>query len=73
MSYYVYENWRAQGHYMKVHLSHCGQCNGGEGAHPGAGNLNGKWHGPFGTLQEATTAAHTVTDNVSNCQHCLKG
>jgi len=73
MSYHVYENWRAQGHYAKVHLSHCGQCKNGQGTHPGAGNSNGKWHGPFVSLNEATVAAHKASRIVSNCQHCLKG
>lgn len=73
ISYHVYENWRAQGHYAKVHLSHCGQCKNGQGTHPGAGNSNGKWHGPFASLNEATAAAHKASRVVSNCQHCLKG
>ncbi len=73
MNYYVYENWRAKGHYFKVHRAECGSCNGGQGVHPDAGQQNGTWHGPFASLDEAVAQARAKTGDVSACQRCLRG
>ena len=46
MTYRVYENWRAQGHYTKIHRSECGSCKNGQGIYPDLGHENGAWNGP---------------------------
>jgi len=57
MDYYVYENWTAEKKAV-IHKGLCGNCNDGKGCHPNPlGNRNGKWHGPFNTLEEAESAA----------------
>ena len=72
MTYRVYENWRAQGHYTKIHRSECGSCKNGQGVHPNSGHENGAWHGPFASLHEATTQARAKSSEVSACQRCLR-
>ena len=73
MAYHVYENWVAEGHKARVHRSTCSFCNGGKGIHPHAGPRNGKWHGPFGGLEEALAAAAKSGGRVSSCKVCLPG
>ena len=68
MTYHIYENWRAQGHYMKIHQSDCGSCKNGHGVHPDAGVQNGTWHGPFHSLHDAESEARAKNTNVSTCQ-----
>lgn len=70
MSYYIYENWRAEGHKARIHLSSCPYCNDGEGFHPGASDQNGKWHGPLRTFQSAREAAQDIGARVRQCRHC---
>ena len=71
MTYYVYENWRADGHKAKIHLATCPYCNDGKGIHPGSSNKNGQWHGPYNDFQFASDKAQRVGTNVSVCKHCL--
>jgi len=69
-TYHVYENWRAEGHKARIHVSHCPSCNNGEGVHPGSGDDNGRWHGPFKTFQEAFEAAENSGRHISECKRC---
>ena len=60
MSYYVYENWRAENKAV-IHTGFCGNCNNGRGCHENPlGDRNGRWHGPFDTLDEARRAAQNT-------------
>ena len=70
MDYYVYENWRADDGKAKIHTADCSHCKQGQGKNPDAGTDNGRWLGPFDTLQKATNAAQATDRKVSNCQHC---
>ncbi|WP_210241856.1 hypothetical protein, partial [Mesorhizobium sp. B2-6-7] len=45
MDYYIYENWTHDR--GRIHRSDCGFCNEGHGTQAGAGDRNGRWHGPF--------------------------
>jgi len=57
MPFYVYENWTAE-HKAVVHTGRCGYCNDGKGCHRlKLGKKNGRWLGPFPTLEKAWTAA----------------
>ena len=57
MSYYIYENWRAENKAV-IHTGACGNCNNGKGCHENPlGDANGQWHGPFETLTEAERIA----------------
>lgn len=57
MDYWVYENWTAESKAV-IHEGSCGNCNQGKGCHANPlGNRNGRWHGPFGVLSHANTAA----------------
>ena len=71
MSYYMYENWTAEGHKARLHVGDCSFCKNGMGIHPDAGERNGKWHGPFTEYDQAMQAAQATGGNVSNCQRCL--
>jgi len=68
MTYHVYENWTV--HKAKVHFSDCSFCNNGKGIHPDAGTNNGRWLGPFPTLDEALHAAQATGEPVSKCKFC---
>jgi len=68
MTYHVYENWTV--HKARVHFSDCSFCNHGKGIHPDAGPNNGRWHGPFATLDEALHAAQITGEPVSKCKFC---
>ncbi len=71
MSFYVYENWQAEGHKAIVHRAECPSCNNGRGIHPDASEDNGCWHGAFGTFQEALTAARRTGARVARpCRRC---
>ena len=70
MTYYVYENWRAEGHKARIHFSNCPSCNDGVGVHPDASDENGQWLGPFETFQDAFEAAQRTEGQVSACQRC---
>jgi len=57
MSYWVYENWRAEQKAV-IHRGNCGHCKDGRGCHDNPlGNSNGRWHGPFYTIEDAERAA----------------
>lgn len=45
MRYWLYENWQAHGHGVRVHASSCSYCNDGQGVHKTDNETNGKWHG----------------------------
>lgn len=68
MTYHIYENWTV--HKAKVHFSDCSFCNNGKGIHPNAGPNNGRWLGPFATLDEALQAAQATGEPVSKCKFC---
>ena len=57
MSYHIYENWTAE-HKAVIHEESCGNCKYGKGCHENRlGNRNGKWHGPFSSIEEAERVA----------------
>lgn len=68
MTYHVYENWTV--HKAKIHLSDCSFCNNGKGIHPDAGTSNGRWLGPFATLDAALRAAQATGEPISKCKFC---
>jgi hypothetical protein len=68
MTYYVYENWTAKDKAV-IHRGTCGYCNDGRGCHKNPlGNRNGRWHGPFDSLEEAKRAAQNTGRTVQI--HC---
>lgn len=57
MVFWVYENWIAESKAV-IHGADCAFCNNGAGAGRNTrGAKNGKWHGPFPSLDDAETAA----------------
>lgn len=66
--FWVYENWRADGHKAKVHQSLCGHCSMGLKESSGE---NDKWHGPFLKLDDALQAANQTGANVTTCLKCI--
>ena len=69
ISYYVYENWKAEKK-AKIHYGHCSYCNYGKGIHPEAGTRNGSWLGPFVSFSDAEQAAENTGRPVSVCKVC---
>ncbi len=56
--FFVYENWAAGPHKAVLHRSTCGQCNSGKGRPTGHDANHSRWHGPYGTANEAREASH---------------
>lgn len=70
VQYWVYENWTHEK--AMIHEGRCSYCNDGRGIHGGSGNRNGRWHGPFGSRNEAERkAAATGRQLVRACKSCL--
>lgn len=53
--FFAYENWRAHGHRLTIHVADCRFCNGGRGLAGGTRADNGRWH-RLGTLSSAVAA-----------------
>lgn len=68
--YWVYENWRAQGHKAVVHRSTCAFCNDGAGLSGGTRSDNGRWLGAFEAEEDAKAAA-TGTGGVVSIHRCV--
>lgn len=70
MSYYIYENWRAEKKVV-IHTSKCSMCNNGKGIHVDASDSNGQWHGPFKTFKDAVSFAEGCQDRkIKFCKIC---
>jgi hypothetical protein len=67
--YFVYENWVAENKAV-IHLGTCSSCNQGKGVHPNSGKDNGRWLGPFPTLESAENAALATGRPVKRCKKC---
>jgi len=70
VSFYIYENWVAEGHKARIHFGHCSYCKFGHGIHETTNERNGRWLGPYNTLQEALVSAQNTGGVVSKCKHC---
>jgi hypothetical protein len=68
--YYIYENWVAEGHRARIHRNTCSYCRDGKGVHAHSGTQNGRWHGPFPTVDAAQQVADATGGNVSRCKRC---
>ena len=69
-TFFVYENWQAEGHKARVHRGSCPSCNYGKGIHPEASEEHGRWHGPFDALNDAVVLANRSGGVVSFCKRC---
>ena len=68
MSYWVYENWVAESKAV-VHDGACRFCNEGQGTGRNLrGDRNGRWHGAYGSVAEASTAASATGRPVRLCR-----
>jgi hypothetical protein len=60
MAFWVYEHWTEEPKAI-VHAGSCGQCHDGRGRDVNRrGDPDGRWHGPFPTLEEAHQAAQAT-------------
>lgn len=73
MTFYVYENWRADDKAV-VHRADCSFCNSGKGTVRGTlGDVNGKWHGPFESEEKALRYAESLhREKTGCCGICLR-
>ena len=69
-TYWVYENWRAQGHKAVVHRATCRHCNNGRGQNGGTDPSNGRWHGPFASAALAEAKAQMTGGYTRSCGFC---
>jgi hypothetical protein len=70
--YWAYENWVASGHHVRIHRAHCGFCNHGTGIFGGGTTPNGRWHGPFRTLEEAREVGMRPGVEIFGCLRCMQ-
>ena len=59
--FFIYENWAAGPRKIVLHRATCGQCSHGKGRPSGHELNHARWHGPYPSLTEARSAAHTMT------------
>jgi hypothetical protein len=72
MSFWVYENKIHK--YASLHEAKCSFCGDGHGLHGGGLTPSGMWHGPFGALDDAKTAAiRTGQPDLRSCSLCVGG
>ena len=74
MRYYAYENWRANGHLVKIHVSECSFCNTGRGLAGGTRPDNGQWL-DLGECRGKERAKQKARDLIKArdsqfCRHC---
>ena len=72
-AFWVYENWRADGHRATIHTADCSHCKGGVGQSGGTAATNGRWLGPFDNLASADAAGLRAGADGKRCGHCLRG
>lgn len=65
--YYVYENWVAEGHKVRIHRASCSFCNNGRGIHNTDSTRNGRWHGPFSYVEDIYRSFFQVREKISKC------
>ena len=64
MTYYLYRNWVADKKAV-IHRASCGHCNGGKGGHRNLlGDKNGKWFGPYPTIEAAQKEARQTYEGI---------
>ncbi len=71
MHLYVYQNWRVESKpRATIHFATFSFCNNGKGIHPNADTSNGRWHGPFGTVEQARLPMEDRGVRVRCCGRC---
>ena len=69
MTYWIYED--VVTNRARVHESTCPYCKDGQGTR-GSRLSNNRWHGPYTTLDEATSVALKMERrDTKGCGHCL--
>ena len=72
VTYWIYENWVAENKAV-IHVGTCRHCNDGAGHGTNVrGNRNGRWSGPFATLEQAQAAA-VRTGRPVRTDRCVAG
>ena len=71
MTFHIYENWRAGTHKAVVHHATCPFCNHGQGLRGGTDPENGRWHGPYASLDEARHAQQQFRVDQRTEHHCV--
>lgn len=59
--FFIYESWLAGPHKIVLHRASCGQCGHGKGRPAGHDVNHARWHGPYGNVAEARSAAQSMT------------
>jgi hypothetical protein len=70
MRYYVYENYPTNT--ATTHEGSCRNCNEGKGKRGATDTVNGRWHGPFETIDAALKKMNeTGRKHRRKCKICL--
>ena len=69
---WLYESGRAQERCAIIHRANCRWCNSGTGVHGGDQAPGSGWHGPFGSVDEARSAAARHGTKTRVCAHCAR-
>lgn len=71
MTFHIYENWRAGPHRAVIHHATCPFCDLGRGLRDGTDPENGRWHGPYASLDEARLAQQQFRVDERTEHHCV--
>jgi hypothetical protein len=55
--FFIYENWVAEGHKVRIHYGSCSFFKDGRGIYNSDTNKNGQWLSPYSTYKEAFNVA----------------
>lgn len=70
--YYIYYNWTAKLKVGTIHRNQCGHYQNGKGKIPNAQNeRNGRWQGPFPTLESAEQSIRKQDYTIAH-DRCIK-
>ena len=68
--YFIYESLVS--HRVRIHKADCAYCNDGAGFRLNSSVLNGRWHGPYATREDAFRAAKALDrKDTEPCAACL--
>ena len=71
MHFYIHED--SKNKKVRVHMGSCRHCKEGKGL-PTSHAAGSRWHGPYGTVEEAQEVAKTIASKDTRfCGHCLTG
>ncbi|MBU2704072.1 hypothetical protein Ga0466249_005224 [Sporomusaceae bacterium BoRhaA] len=70
--FWIYENWKNNGHRARIHREGCKHCYIPEGKEHPVASVGSAWHGPFANLDMAVDEAGKLCSKIALCKMCLR-